>query len=398
MSELIYLDHHATTPVDARVLEAMLPFFTEHFGNAASRAHAFGHRAADAVEEARRQVAELVGASPRTIVFTSGATESDNLALKGVMHAYREKGDHLIVPVTEHKAVLDSATRLEGEGFRVTRVPVDQTGRVDPATIAAAIEEKTVLVSVMLCNNEVGTVQDIGAIGAITRERGVLFHCDASQGLGYLDFDVDAMNVDLASFNAHKLYGPKGVGALFVRRSGPRVRLVAEADGGGQEHGMRAGTPNVPGIVGFGAAAAIQRAEGRAEAERLQRLRSRLAERVLALEATDLNGPPLDGPRHPANLNVSFAGIDGEGLLLALSKVVAVSSGAACTSASTEPSYVLRAMGLDADRAGTSIRFGLGRHTDEAQIDAVADHVVDTVAQLRAQSPLWRQRGQSIDW
>ena len=398
MSEPIYMDHHATTPVDDRVLEAMLPFFTKHYGNAASRAHGFGHRAADAVERARRQVAELVGAPPRTLVFTSGATESDNLALKGVMHAYRDEGDHLIVPVTEHKAVLDSATRLETEGFRVTRLPVDEAGRVDPAAVAEAIEERTVLVSVMLCNNEVGTVQDIGAIGALTRERGVLLHCDASQGLGYLGFDVDAMQVDLASFNAHKLYGPKGVGALYVRRSSPRVRVVAEADGGGQEHGLRAGTPNVPGIVGFGTAAALQSSEGAAEASRLSALRGRLAERVLELEATELNGPPLEGPRHPGNLNVSFAGIDGEGLLLALAKVVAVSSGAACTSASTEPSYVLRAMGLDADRAATSIRFGLGRPTDEAQVDAVADHVIATVERLRSQSPLWRQRGQAIDW
>lgn len=398
MDRPIYMDHHATTPVDARVVEAMLPYFTERFGNAASRAHAFGHEAADAVEEARRQVAALVGAPARTIVFTSGATESDNLALKGVMHAYREEGDHLIVPETEHKAVLDSATRLEGEGFRVTRVPVGETGVVDPAAIEAAIEERTVLVSVMLCNNEVGAVSDIAAIGAITRERGVLLHCDASQGLGYLGFDVDAMKVDLASFNAHKLYGPKGVGALFVRRTGPRVRLVAEADGGGQEHGLRAGTPNVPGIVGFGAAAAIQQAEGAAEAERLGRLRARLAARLLALEATELNGPPLDEPRHPGNLNVSFAGIDGEGLLLALAQKVAVSSGAACTSASTEPSYVLRAMGLDRDRAATSIRFGLGRPNDEAAVDAVAEHVEETVARLRAQSPLWRQRGRSIDW
>jgi cysteine desulfurase len=397
MGRPIYMDHHATTPVDARVVEAMLPYFTEHYGNAASRAHAFGHEAAEAVEEARRQVASLVGAPARTIVFTSGATESDNLALKGVMHA-AEAGAHLIVPETEHKAVLDSATRLEGEGFRVTRVPVGETGVVDPATIEAAIEERTVLVSVMLCNNEVGAVSDIGAIGAITRERGVLLHCDASQGLGYLDFDVDAMKVDLASFNAHKLYGPKGVGALFVRRHGPRVRLVAEADGGGQEHGLRAGTPNVPGIVGFGAAAAIQEAEGEGEAERLRRLRDALAERLLSLEATELNGPPLDGPRHPANLNVSFAGVDGEGLLLALAEAVAVSSGAACTSASTEPSYVLRAMGLDRDRAATSIRFGLGRPNDAAAVDAVAAHVEATVARLRAQSPLWRQRGQAIDW
>jgi len=394
----IYMDHHATTPVDARVLEAMLPYFAEHYGNAASRAHPFGHRAADAVEEARRRVASLVGAPSRTLVFTSGATESDNLALKGVMHAYRDEGDHLIVAETEHKAILDSATRLEGEGFRVTRLPVGETGVVDPEAVAAAIEERTVLVSVMLCNNEVGAVNDIAAIGAITRERGVLLHCDASQGLGYLGFDVDAMKVDLASFNAHKLYGPKGVGALFVRRSGPRVRLVAEADGGGQEHGLRAGTPNVPGIVGFGAAAAIQEAEGATEAERLRQLRDRLAGRLLALEATELNGPPLAGPRHPGNLNVSFGGIDGEGLLLALVKRVAVSSGAACTSASTEPSYVLRAMGLGRDRAATSIRFGLGRKNDEAAVAAVAEHVEATVARLRAQSPLWRQRGEAIDW
>ena len=396
---MIYMDHHATTPVDPRVLEAMLPYFTEHFGNASSKSHAFGHRAADAVEQARAQVASLVGARSREIVFTSGATESDNLALKGVMHANGDRGDHLIVPVIEHKAVLDSATHLEREGFRVTRVPVDAQGRVDPAAIAEAIDEGTVLVSVMLCNNEVGTIQDIAAIGAVTRERGVLLHCDASQGLGYVPFDVDPMKVDLASFNAHKLYGPKGVGALFVRRSKPRVRLVAEADGGGQEHGLRAGTPNVPGIVGFGAAAAIQEAEGPGEANRLRSLRQRLYDRVAGeLEAVLLNGPPLDGPRHPGNLNLSFEGVDGEGLLLALAKVVAVSSGSACSSASTQPSYVLRAMGLDADRASASIRFGLGRGTDEAAVDEVAQHVIATVGRLRESSPLWRQRGEAIDW
>ena len=392
---MIYMDHHATTPVDPRVLEAMLPYFTEHFGNAASRAHAFGHRAADAVDEAREQVAALVGARARELIFTSGATESDNLALKGVMAANRDRGDHLIVAATEHKAVLDSATHLECQGFRVTRLPVDGHGFVDPEAVAAAMEPGTVLVSVMLCNNEVGTVQDIPAIAARVRSGGAYLHCDASQGLGYVRFDVE--HVDLASFNAHKLYGPKGVGALYVRRS-PRVRLVAEADGGGQEYGLRAGTPNVPGIVGFGAAAAIQRDEGAAEAERLRGLRDDLFARLSALEAVHLNGPPLDGARHPGNLNVSFEGVDGEGLLLALAKVVAVSSGAACTSASTEPSYVLRAMGLDADRASASIRFGLGRGTNREAVDRVAEHVVGTVSRLRESSPLWRQRGEAIDW
>ena len=389
------MDHHATTPVDPRVLEAMLPYFSEHFGNASSKAHAFGHRTGDAVDEARRQVAALVGARPREIVFTSGATESDNPALKGVMHAYREKGDHLVVATTEHKAVLDPATRLEREGFRVSRVAVDAHGRVAPEALAAAMDEGTVLVSVMLCNNEVGTVQDLPALAEVVRGRGALLHCDASQGLGYVPFDV--ADVDLASFNAHKLYGPKGVGALYVRRT-PRVQLVAEQDGGGQEHGLRAGTLNVPGIVGFGAAAELQRAEGAAEAERLRTLRDALFARIGALEAVHLNGPPLDGPRHPGNLNVSFAGVDGQGLLLALTQEVAVSSGSACSSASTEPSYVLRAMGLDTDWAASSIRFGLGRGNDRDQVERVADHVVATVNRLRENSPLWQRRGQAIDW
>ncbi len=398
---MIYLDHHATTPVDPRVLEIMLPYFSEVFGNAASRGHAFGHRASEAVATGRAQIAALVNGRASEIVITSGATESDNLALKGVLHHRRSSGrDHLVVQATEHKAVLDSATRLEREGIRVTRLPVDGEGRVDPAALEAVVDERTALVSVMLTNNEVGTVQPIETLGAIAHRVGAWMHCDAAQGLGYVPFDVRALPVDLVSLNAHKIYGPKGVGALWVRGDEPRVRLIAEMDGGGHERGHRSGTLNVPGIVGFGAAAELQRTEGPAESSRLQVLRARLWKSLQSLPEVQRNGPALDAGRHPGNLNVAFGFVEGEGLQLQLAKELAVSSGAACTSASIEPSYVLRAMGMDAERASQSIRFGLGRSTTEAEIDRAAEVTIEVVNRLRAQSPLWRahQAGDSVDW
>jgi len=388
----IYLDHHATTPVAGRVLEAMIPYFTERFGNAASTSHGYGKEAREAVDAARESIGALIGAPGEHVIFTSGATESDNLALKGVAHHLRERGRHLVTQPTEHRAVLDSCQRLKREGFEITFLPVDRTGRVDPDDVKKALRDDTVLVSVMLANNEVGTVQDLAAIGAVTRERGVAFHCDAAQGVGLLPLDVEAMHLDLVSLSGHKMYGPKGVGALYVRRRGPgRVTLVAEMDGGGHENGMRSGTLNVPGVVGMGAAARVLAEVGPTEAARLRRLRDRLQVRLLdAVEAIEVHGNPEH--RHPGNLNVSFAHLDGAALLMRLGELVAVSSGSACSSASREPSYVLRALGVDPERAKASIRFGLGRHTTESEIDTVADHVVVTVAELRERSPEWRQR------
>jgi len=371
MTAPIYMDHHATTPVDARVLELMWPYFRERFGNAAS-VHARGRDAKSAVAQARAEVADLLGADPAEVVFTSGATESDNLALKGVMHALSGEKDHLITVTTEHKAVLDSARRLEHEGFRVTYLPVDAEGRVDPDDVAAAIEAKTALVSIMLVNNESGTLQDLEAIGRVTRERDVWLHTDATQGLGRVPFELDAMNVDLASFTAHKIHGPKGVGALYVRRRDRRAPVVAEMDGGGHERGMRSGTLNVPGIVGLGAACALLAQEGEAEREQLASLRDALRERIERADVgAVLNGaePPW---RHPGNLNLSFEGAGGATLLQKLAPVVSVSSGAACTSATTEPSYVLRAMGLSKERAGNSLRFGLGRDNTLDEVERVA--------------------------
>ncbi len=398
---MIYMDHHSTTPVDPRVLDAMLPYLREHFGNAASRSHAFGQRARDAVEQARAQVAGLIGGRASEIVFTSGATESDNLALKGVAHARRDEGRRKIVTVvTEHKAVLDSATRLTREGFEKVLLPVGSDGRLDLDAARAAIDDKTAIVSVMLCNNEIGVTQDLAALGSMARGVGAWMHCDAAQGLGYVPLDVRTMPIDLVTLTGHKIYAPKGVGALWVRRSAPRVRIVAEVDGGGHERGMRSGTLAVPGIVALGAACAIQREEGSNEAQRLRRLRDRLWTRIARLEDVHLNGPALDGPRHPGNLNVSFGCVDGEGLLLALSDTVAVSSAAACTSASLEPSYVLRAVGVGADAAASSLRFGLGRHTTAEEVDTVADAVHEAVRRLRNASPLWRarRRGEPIEW
>ncbi|HEU4410636.1 MAG TPA: IscS subfamily cysteine desulfurase [Polyangiaceae bacterium] len=392
----IYMDYHATTPVDPRVVEAMLPYFNETFGNAASRSHVFGWKAEEAAEAAREQIAGLIGAeSAKEIVFTSGATESDNLAIKGVAEFYREKGNHIVTTVVEHKAVLDTCKRLEKQGFEVTYLPVDKFGLVDPDDVKKALNERTILVSVMLANNEVGTVQPLAEIGRLTRERGVLFHSDAVQGVGKVDFDVVKMHVDLASLTAHKVYGPKGVGALYVRRSKPRVRLVAQLDGGGHERGMRSGTLNVPGIVGFGRAAQILRAEGRAESERILRQRERLRERLFsAIDDVHLNGHPER--RLPGNLNVAFHYVEGEAMMMAI-KDVAVSSGSACTSASLEPSYVLRSMGVDEENAHSSIRFGLGRFTTDEEVDYVADLVVSKVKKLRDMSPLYEMAKAGID-
>jgi cysteine desulfurase len=392
----IFMDYHSTTPVDPRVLEEMLPYFSTTFGNAASRSHAFGWKAEEAVEHARERIAQLIGAqSEKEIVFTSGATESDDLALKGVAEFYRDKGNHIITTVIEHKAVLDSCKRLEKDGFVVTYVGVDKDGLVDPDEIKKAITDKTILVSVMLANNEVGTIQPIAEIGKITREKGVLLHTDAVQGIGKTEFDVQKMNVDLASITAHKMYGPKGVGALYVRRSKPRVRVVAQMDGGGHERGMRSGTLNVPGIVGFGRAADIMRLDGKAEGIRLLALREKLRKHFQSnLDEVYVNGS-LEH-RLPGNLNVSFNFVEGEGLMMAI-KDVAVSSGSACTSASLEPSYVLRAMGLGDELAHSSIRFGLGRFNTEEEVDFVGKLLVEKVNRLRDLSPLYEMHKEGID-
>lgn len=392
----IFMDYHSTTPVDPRVVSEMLPYFTEKFGNAASRSHVFGWQAEEAVDVARERIAKLIGAqSEKEIVFTSGATESDNLAIKGVAEFYKDKGDHIITAVTEHKAVLDTCKRLEKDGFRVTYLPVGRDGRVDPDDVRRAITDKTILVSLMLANNEIGTVHPLEEIGKITREKGVLLHSDAVQGVGKVDFDVQKMNVDLASITAHKMYGPKGVGALYVRRSKPRVRLVAQMDGGGHERGMRSGTLNVPSIVGFGKAADILAKEGKEEFARILALRERLRGKLTgALEEVYLNGS-LEH-RLPGNLNVSFNFVEGEAMMMAI-KDVAVSSGSACTSASLEPSYVLRALGASDELAHSSIRFGLGRYTTEEEVDYVADLVIGKVNHLRAMSPLYEMHKEGID-
>jgi cysteine desulfurase len=392
----IFMDYHSTTPVDPRVLEAMLPYFTQKFGNAASRNHAYGWVAEEAVDHARERIAKLVGAqSEKEIVFTSGATESNNLALKGVAEFYKDKGNHIITTVLEHKAVLDTCKRLEAEGFRVTYLPVAKDGRVDPDDVKKAITDQTILVSVMFANNEIGTVQPLAEIGKITREKGVLLHTDAVQGLGKVPFDAQAMNVDLASITAHKMYGPKGVGALFVRRSKPRVRLVAQMDGGGHERGNRSGTLNVPGIVGFGKAAQIMSEEGEADSAKILALRERLHKKITgSLDEVHLNGSVRD--RLPGNLNLSFSFVEGEAMMMAI-KDVAVSSGSACTSASLEPSYVLRALGVGDELAHSSIRFGLGRFNTEEEVDFVANLVIDKVQKLRDMSPLYEMFKEGID-
>jgi cysteine desulfurase len=393
----IYMDNAATTPCDPRVVQAMLPYFNETFGNAASRSHSFGWQAEEAVEYAREQIATLIGSkSEKEIVFTSGATESDNLAIKGVAAFYRNKGDHIITCKTEHKAVLDTCKRLERNGFRVTYLDPQKDGRVDPDDVKRAITDKTILISLMLANNEIGSVHPIAEIGKIAREAGVIFHCDAVQGVGKIDFDVEAMNVDLCSISAHKMYGPKGVGALYVRRSKPRVRIVAEMDGGGHERGMRSGTLNVPGIVGFGKACELARKEWRDDAARLFALRERLRGKLFGeLEQVFLNG--ADDPwRLPGNLNASFAFVEGEAMIMAI-KDVAVSSGSACTSASLEPSYVLRALGVDGELAHSSIRFGLGKFNTEEEVDYVGELVVQQVKRLREMSPLYEMHKEGID-
>jgi cysteine desulfurase len=380
----IYLDHHATTPLDPRVLESMLPFLTEKFGNAASRTHALGHAAAAAVEEARAKVAALVGAEAEEIVFTSGATESDNLAIKGAAAAARGGRRHLVTAAAEHNAVLDPCRRLEKEGARLTLLPVDGFARVDPESVKAAIGSQTLLVSVMAANNEVGTIQPTAEIARACRERGVLFHTDATQAVGKIPFDARALGVDLASFSAHKIYGPKGVGALFVRKSVP---LEAQIDGGGHERGLRSGTLNVPGIVGFGAAAEICRVEMAAEGSRVRSLRDRLERRLFeGLDFVTLNGHPTE--RLPGNLNVSIAYLEAEALMAAIEEI-AVSSGAACTSARREPSHVLRAMGIERDLAEGSIRFGIGRFNTAEEIDQAARRSTEQARRLRALSPLY---------
>jgi cysteine desulfurase len=375
----VYLDNHATTAVDPRVLEAMLPYFTEKFGNAASRSHSFGWDAEEAVKTARDRLARLLGAKPAEIVFTSGATESDNLAIKGVAEVCRGKGNHIITATTEHKAVLDSCKRLESSGFRVTYLPVQKDGLIDLDDLRRAFGDDTILVTIMAANNETGVLQPIAEIGELCRERGVIFHTDAAQATGKIPIDVVAQNIDLLSISAHKFYGPKGVGVLYVRSDGPR--LLAQIDGGGHEHGMRSGTLNVPGIVGVGKACEICREELPQESSRIAGLRNRLRDRIVS----ELDGISINGSmehRLPGNLNASFAGVDGEELLTGLDDI-ALSSGAACTSAHIEPSYVLKALGASDELAQASLRFGIGRFNTEAEVDYVAGRVIETVQQLR---------------
>ena len=409
LSRAIYMDNNATTAVDPRVMDAMLPYFNEVFGNAASRSHGFGWQAEKAVEDAREQIGRLIGAKAKDIIFTSGATESDNLAVRGVVEFYKEKGNHVVTQVTEHKAILDTCRALERKGLAtVTYLPVDSTGRVDPEDVRKAITDKTVLVTIMFANNEIGTVQPLAEIGQITREKGVLFHTDAVQGVGTLPIDVEAMHIDLLSLTAHKIYGPKGIGALYVRSKAPRVRLSPIIDGGGHERGMRSGTLNVPGIVGLGKACELVREGLAGEARHELRLRERLREGLFSqLDEIYLNGHPTH--RLPGNLNVSFAFVEGESLLMGLNGSVhpivasaslppiAVSSGSACTSATLEPSYVLKALGVGDDLAHTSIRFGVGRFNTEEEVDYVIDRVVSEVSRLRDLSPLYEMAKEGID-
>ncbi len=391
----IYMDNHATTPVDPRVLEEMLPYFTDKFGNSASRNHVFGWVAEEAVEQARERIAKLVGATTKEIIFTSGATESDNLAIKGVAEMYREKGNHIITAVTEHKAVLDSGKRLEKYGFRVTYMPVMKDGLVDLDDLKRAMDDKTILVTLMAANNEIGVLQPIAEIGKLCHERGVLFHTDATQAVGKIPIDVQKMNIDLMSISAHKMYGPKGVGALYVRRKNPRVQVSPIIDGGGHERGMRSGTLNVPGIVGLGKACAICHEEMPQESKRLSGLRDRLKDKLMGgLDEVYINGSMEH--RLPNNLNISFAYVEGESLLMGINDI-AVSSGSACTSATLEPSYVLKALGTGDDLAHSSIRFGLGRFNTEAEVDYVADRLIEVVQRLRELSPLYEMAKEGID-
>ena len=382
----IYMDNHATTPMDPRVLEEMLPYFREKFGNAASRNHSFGWVAEEGVETARERVAKLIGAATKEIIFTSGGTESDNLAIKGVAEMYKEKGNHIITAVTEHKAVLDSCKRLEKNGYRVTYLPIQKDGLIDLEDLKHAMDDKTILVTIMAANNEIGVIQAIAEIGKLCHERGVIFHTDAAQAVGRMPIDVIKQNIDLASISGHKMYGPKGTGALYVRRKNPSVQISAIIDGGGHERAMRSGTLNVPGIVGLGKACAIATEEMPHESCRLAGLRNRLKDRIMnRLDGCYINGSMEH--RLPGNLNVSFADVEGESLLMGINDV-AVSSGSACTSAMVEPSYVLKALSVGDDLAHSSIRFGIGRFNTDAEVDYVADRVVETVQRLREVSPL----------
>lgn len=391
----IYLDYHATTPMDPRVLEAMMPYFTEVFGNAASRNHSFGWQAEKVVEDSRDQIASIVGATGKEIIFTSGATEADNLALQGVADFHKKKGNHIITSPLEHKAILDTCHYLEQNGYEVTYLSVDKDGCIDLKELEDAITDKTIMVSLMAANNEIGTVYPLKEIGAITRAKGVIFHCDATQGIGKIPIDVNEMNIDLLSMTAHKLYGPKGIGALYVRRKRPRVRISPIIYGGGHERGMRSGTLNVSGIIGFAKAIELCQSEMEEEAERLISLRERLHTKLTdKLDYVFLNGHETN--RLPGNLNVSFAYVEGESLIMGISDI-AVSSGSACTSASLEPSYVLRAMGVGDELAHSSIRFGLGRFTTEEEIDYTAEKMITTVSRLREMSPLYEMVKEGVD-
>lgn len=391
----IYLDHNATTPCDPRVVEAMIPYFTNSFGNAASRNHPFGWVAEEAVDNARDEVAKLIGADPKEIIFTSGATEGDNLALKGVFEMYASKGNHLITCNIEHKAVLDTCKHIEKEGGEVTYLKVKDNGLIDLAELEAAIKPNTILIAIMYANNEIGTVMPMKEISAIAKKKGVLVFSDATQAVGKIPVDVNKDGIDLLAFSAHKMYGPKGVGALYVRRKNPRVKVTAQIDGGGHERGMRSGTLNVPGIVGFGKACEIARTEMAEETERVSKLRDKLQNALLQIEESYLNGDKEH--KLPHVTNISFKYVEGEGLMMGFNKNIAVSSGSACTSASLEPSYVLKALGLGDDLAHSSLRFGLGRFTTEDQIDYTIEQVTNTVNKLREMSPLWEMYKEGID-
>lgn len=382
----IYLDNHATTQVDPKVLEAMMPYFCEHFGNAASRNHTFGWIAESAVDQARNQIAQLIGGKPEEIIFTSGATESNNLAMKGVAEMYADRGDHIITVVTEHRAVLDPCMHLKKKGFRITYLSVNENGKIDFDQLRDAITAKTILVSIMHANNEIGTIQDIRAIGAMCKERNVFFHTDATQSIGKIPFNVDEMKIDLASFSAHKMYGPKGIGALYIRRNNPRVRLAQQIDGGGHEQNMRSGTLNVPGIVGFGKACELCKENLETESQKVLRLREKLFNSIIhQLDDVSLNGDPND--RLPGNLNLSFMHVSSE-LFLSNIKEIAVSTGSACSSATLEASYVLKAIGAAHESARSSIRFGLGRFTTEEEIDYTIQRVVEAVNKIRNTSSI----------
>jgi cysteine desulfurase len=391
----IYLDNNATTPMDPRVLDAMLPYFVEKFGNAASRNHSFGWVAEEAVDYAREQVAKLINADPKEIIFTSGATEADNLALKGVYEMYASKGNHIITCTTEHKAVLDACKHIEKQGGLVTYLPVQADGLVDLKALEAAITDKTILIAIMYGNNETGVVMPVREISQIAKKRGVLFFTDATQAVGKIPVDVIADGIDLMAFSAHKMYGPKGVGALYVRRKNPRVKVTAQMDGGGHERGMRSGTLNVPGIVGFGKACELCMNEMADEAARLSKLRDKLENALMQIEEAYVNGNT--DHRLPHTANISFKYVEGEGLMMGFNKNIALSSGSACTSASLEPSYVLKALGLGDDLAHSSLRFGLGRFTTEEQVDYTINAVSTTVNKLREMSPLWEMFKEGVD-